>query len=140
MKDYTKFIKTVRGYLNGTTSKEQVWYELGRIDAESDTKPEAFELTNLKVRGGDGKINTAEFSDGCIIIKSDTQPRYADWSQAPDWAKWHAIDAGGMGYFFENHPKKLSDCLWVIVTGAATVNTRFDITNIDWTKTLEARP
>ena len=29
-----------------------------------------------------------------------------DWSQAPDWAEWYAIDADGQCFWYENEPVK----------------------------------
>ena len=32
-----------------------------------------------------------------------------DWSQAPDWAKWYAIDADGNGRFREREPEIMKE-------------------------------
>lgn len=116
MKDYQKFIETVRGYLNGNASKEQVWYELGRIDAASEP-----------------------------ITEPVNQPRYADWSQAPEWAKWHGIDEDGMSVFYADKPRCI-ERQWLgnwcdhLDKNGVLHNKHFDMEGIDWTKTLEARP
>lgn len=39
-----------------------------------------------------------------------------DWSEAPEWAKWHAFDADGVGFFYSARPQisREGRGLWVI--------------------------
>src|SRR5688572_2979005 len=38
-----------------------------------------------------------------------------DWSQAPEWAQWWAVDANNSAYWYEIKPTLLINC-WVAIT------------------------
>lgn len=62
----------------------------------------------------------------------------ADWSQAPDWAMWWAMDASGTAYWYEVRPHKSDRNLCWEADG----NVEHDgiIPRNDWFKTLQQRP
>lgn len=41
-----------------------------------------------------------------------------DWKDAPEWAKWLAMDADGHWYWFEGEPKLREDC-WRLAFAAS---------------------
>ena len=40
------------------------------------------------------------------ITALQSDPNAPDWSQAPEWAEWYAIDADGQCFWYENEPIK----------------------------------
>tara|TARA_Y100000310_G_scaffold90161_1_gene87441 strand:- start:482 stop:790 length:309 start_codon:yes stop_codon:yes gene_type:complete len=36
-----------------------------------------------------------------------------DWIDAPEWARWRAMDSSGAWYWFKNEPKELNQFGWV---------------------------
>lgn len=66
---------------------------------------------------------------------------YVDWSSAPSWAKWCAMDSRGVWYWFESRPVLMNRHTWgfrglflvadISIVGNARPN---------WKDTLEARP
>lgn len=62
-------------------------------------------------------------------------PRY-DWSQAPEWAMWAAVDLNGAAYWYELHP---SDGIAVWLDNADGRVERADVCP-GWRDSLEQRP
>lgn len=61
-----------------------------------------------------------------------------DWKDAPTWAKYLAMDADGVWYWYENKPVKLGDDeSWTEFTGRQPEQAS-SFTN--WRKSLEQRP
>lgn len=59
------------------------------------------------------------------------------WSDAPDWAKYLAMDANGEWYWYKSKPKKLKDCdCWSGGKYGYYAGNSFE----GWKQTLEARP
>lgn len=58
-----------------------------------------------------------------------------DWSTAPDWANWRAMDADGRWYLFENKPRKSGTC-WLKTTGQWALDYYEDRT---WESSLQQR-
>jgi len=61
-----------------------------------------------------------------------------DWSKAPDWANWKAMDENGKWYWYEGMPR-MCDSIWHN-PGLAQIIIGKTATDKDWTKTLEQRP
>lgn len=61
-----------------------------------------------------------------------------DWNEAPDWAKYHAVDADGWGYWYKEVPVP-KDNLFYAQTGGSP-SKRYDLTDTDWRNTLTKRP
>lgn len=60
-----------------------------------------------------------------------------DWSTAPEWAKWWAIDAEGWAYWFEVEPKTMSFFgYWSKGNGQCAVDKRF---SFSWENTKNQR-
>lgn len=57
-----------------------------------------------------------------------------DWSTAPEWAKYVAMDSSGEWFWFEEKPNCLSN-IWL---GGKSQTVRFN--NSDWKDTLQERP
>lgn len=62
----------------------------------------------------------------------------ADWSEAPDWAQWWAVDSAGSAFWYENKPS-VYDLMWAQLSeGDHTYAGQGDPTN--WRESLERRP
>ena len=59
-----------------------------------------------------------------------------NWSDAPEWANYKAVDSAGNEWWYETKPIVYNDLgVWVMVTGRAVQST----TVIEWKDTLEKR-
>ncbi|HPS39448.1 MAG TPA: hypothetical protein PL124_08570 [Candidatus Cloacimonadota bacterium] len=69
-----------------------------------------------------------------MIAKSVPKP---DWKDAPDWAKWLAMDANGIWGWYSNKPTIVDelDGEWFSDTGKWE-----EVSTSGWEKTLEKRP
>ena len=58
-----------------------------------------------------------------------------DWKDAPEWARYLAMDSTGYWFWFEEKPRDMATH-WLVYN-----NGRFSLASegIDWTKTLEER-
>ena len=64
----------------------------------------------------------------------------ADWSTAPWWANWYAVDESGKAQWYELKPTTGLYRWWLAVgSGFAPAGT-VDMRGVDWTQSLEARP
>ena len=69
-------------------------------------------------------------------------PFEPNWTEAPDWAQYFAIDEAGYAYWWREEPK-LSYNRW---SGDGSMRSqivrlsRVDMKNIDWKETLRKRP
>ncbi len=61
-----------------------------------------------------------------------------DWSTAPEWANWLAMDSDGAWYWYEDKPKKIG-MLWARSMGQCQQLAR-SLTINNWDTTLENRP
>lgn len=62
-----------------------------------------------------------------------------DWSEAPEWANWVAIDANGEWFWFENEPKILSiQDIWDVKDGNVCPY-ELDDDPCDWKSSLRTR-
>ena len=68
-----------------------------------------------------------------------------DWSRAPNWANWWAMDANNCGYWFEEKPEIDKNYNW----WGSDFKTRakfdwhandYNLSGIDWRDTLTRRP
>lgn len=75
--------------------------------------------------------------------------RIADWSQAPEWAEWHAVDGDGLGFWYKDKPVAKgvdSRLIWALQDGppvlpSLQISGHFDIrTNAVPDQLLERRP
>jgi hypothetical protein len=57
-----------------------------------------------------------------------------DWSQAPKWAMWWAMDQDGWAHWFERRPKIVDHEWW----NSGQIETACDLG--EWDKTLQRRP
>ena len=56
-----------------------------------------------------------------------------NWSNAPKWAQWYAIDADGITHYYEMEPRKHDRAFWVVSSGKYGIGQRKLIPeNIDW--------
>ena len=62
-----------------------------------------------------------------------------DWSEAPEWAQWFAIDEDGEGFWAEHLPTRSHDC-WLPMSIKSNYSWAgiFDAT--DWKNSLQQRP
>lgn len=56
-----------------------------------------------------------------------------DWSQAPEWARYTAMDSDGTWYWYGSKPE-IGDGAWVSQTHESARITK------DWTESLQTRP
>ena len=61
-----------------------------------------------------------------------------DWSKAPAWANYAAMDKDGEWYWYENEPTPAAG-LWVADPGSE-FDRVYDIDHPDWRTTLTTRP
>lgn len=68
------------------------------------------------------------------------KPFNPDWTTAPTWAQWWAVDADGIAYYFEEIPKNLGE-FWASVNDVKSKKDRIcpDLAPI-WRETLTKRP
>jgi hypothetical protein len=59
-----------------------------------------------------------------------------DWKDAPEWAKWLAMDRDGEWYWYEFEPAIAND-QWLQYGGRAA---DAGIADVRWDKSLEGRP
>ena len=68
---------------------------------------------------------------------------FVDWSTAPEWALWWAVDDNRFAYWYSNEPMCDVDC-WQAQPGTLTtcqdVISPEDMTSVDWRETLQYRP
>lgn len=60
-----------------------------------------------------------------------------DWTQAPPWARYAAMDANGCWFWFAEKPTPHSRCGWF--TGSPNFES-FNPCPVHWTQTLTERP
>lgn len=55
------------------------------------------------------EYTAAEVSEALelAITALQSDPDAPDWSQAPEWARWYAVDADGQTNWFEKKPEKI---------------------------------
>lgn len=64
-----------------------------------------------------------------------------DWSEAPDWAEWWAVDSDGLGWWFENKPHIINDPINEIKIWWAAGKLEDDEFDSDnWQQSLVQRP
>ena len=64
-----------------------------------------------------------------------------DWSEAPKWAQWWAVDANEESYWFESHPQ-IDTTFWMPLGDCKSISDAFValLLGIDWRTTLRKRP
>lgn len=67
----------------------------------------------------------------------------ADWSTAPEWAQWFAIDSNGFSSWYEKMPfiavGKNGD-FWAVSDGAGMYGDHYIIVGRNWRELIEQRP
>lgn len=65
-----------------------------------------------------------------------------DWSKAPEWANYHAVDQNGDTYWYENKPSAFDEVWNLWNFGKVKVKVEFDTatTNNNWRDTLQEKP
>ena len=61
----------------------------------------------------------------------------ANWSNAPTWARWYAIDSDGAATYFERKPQRAGDC-WCMGGKEESAGRRSIGQN--WRDAIEQRP
>lgn len=78
------------------------------------------------------------------LLDNLPQPPEPDWSQAPDWAQWWAVDADGTAVWYEAEPFVSDPFMWDWNYTPHTQNKIDKILHIpigiDWRTTLRRRP
>lgn len=65
--------------------------------------------------------------------------KFADWSKAPKWAKYHTVDKSGVGCWWKTLPSP--ECAeWYTNASKPDVSGTFNLGAVAWDDTLEARP
>ena len=67
----------------------------------------------------------------------------ADWSTAPDWAQWYAIDSNGYGNWFMTKPFPVEGHVigfWTFRNGVAMGGYWHNLKHADWHTAIEQRP
>lgn len=75
-------------------------------------------------------------------MKQEQQMTYSpDWSTAPDWAQWWALDANGQAYWYERKPFR-GFSSWLLGFGRGVLDKRISLPDgYDfWQKSLQNRP
>lgn len=76
-----------------------------------------------------------EYNDACAKEK---EPIKTGWENAPDWARWKAMDEDGRWFWWSEKPESHTDGIW-IGGGHADLIPNHPATNKDWAETLEER-
>lgn len=63
-----------------------------------------------------------------------------DWTNAPNWAQYHAYDAGGTGGWYQNKPTLGEHGFWIASGYKWPSGHLSKITGRVWYATLEERP
>lgn len=104
---------------------EYKWNDTSKIDVSlSDVKKiiEFYETTS----------NSKEESNSIIA---------PNWDNIPEGYNWVAIDEDGREWAFTYKPSSFNSIWYLTMGGKVTKTDRiFDMSNIDWTKTLSKRP
>lgn len=61
-----------------------------------------------------------------------------DWSTAPEWARWFAVDSDGSGFYFEERPDINEHNEWYSFSGLLKYSGQFGIKA--WQNSLQQRP
>ena len=71
----------------------------------------------------------------------ETPATLYNWSTAPDWAQWAAMDANGISCWYEQEPvmSNWADW-WFAANGKHTVNEKRATLSVKWENSLEQRP
>lgn len=95
-----------------------------------DTSPVMRTLVEMLAMQAERELNTEQ----------EPQPAMpqADWSQAPKWAMWWAVDDSGQAYWFDSKPYILGEMGWVTRSLQQAPDKVFP--QLDWRQTLQARP
>lgn len=71
----------------------------------------------------------------------DEQPSIdVDWNEAPEWANYHAVDADGEAWWYENEPRLLMSCWSEVWCGEIAKKGITNLEGINWQQTLTKRP
>jgi hypothetical protein len=111
------------------------------------TDPQKMEIVKQLNSRGCGK-DMFLFQKFCYLMgvkwedeEEEPLPKLSDrtWDDAPEWARWRAVDKTGVAFYYENKPVIDSDGGWL---GGRPFNllaiSKFDHTN--WKDSLEERP
>ena len=69
--------------------------------------------------------------------------RLYDWSTAPDWAQWAAMDRNGKAYWYQSEPKKGAFYdYWILESDTDSLCEHFAyfLPTENWQNSLEQRP
>ena len=71
--------------------------------------------------------------------KQDSSEWQPDWSQAPEWASYFAMDEDGEFYYFEQSPS-MASCSWQPQSPGESCETFNHSYNGNWQDSLRKRP
>lgn len=98
------------------------------------------DLRDMMIRSGLADATTPELIriDAALaaLEAQEVQPS-PDWSQAPEWAMWWAMDESGNAFWFENRPMRGSHCFMQDEARWVQSHRTF---GVDWRTTLRKRP
>jgi len=66
-----------------------------------------------------------------------------DWSRAPKWAQYYAIDSNGQGHWMTRPPYAVDGerlGYWSFHSGSSCYGFRHELNGVDWHTLLEQRP
>ena len=103
------------------------------IDLESydEIAYDAFLLADAMQAEADKRENNVSQE----LSQEEWQP---DWSKAPKWANWWAMDESGESYYFKSKPDMLST-IWMSTVNGNVVPTQSNYQG-SWKKSLRERP
>ena len=105
---------------------------LKRGDPEYRIVTDAWNLADaMYIENTERKSNVSQ-----ELSQEEWQP---DWSKAPEWAKWWAMDADRSCYWFSNKPTMESVTWWAITYSIADLAPSFDYDG-NWKDSLRERP
>lgn len=123
------------------TEVEMAWQYADAMQAEADKRGEeeidkwSDELSNI--------LKLSKFKP--LELQPDSKEWQPDWSQAPEWANWWAMDKSGQGIWHNLEPSRdQSVAEWVIDFSGGSdfsykVSPDFNYTG-DWRDSLRKRP
>jgi hypothetical protein len=129
-----------RGYSDGSRSWPQVTYcdiDDGGCDKMFVYRVALrFEVTTGTVAG--------QLQQPVQAPQEVAPPVLPDWSQAPEWAQWWAVDSDGEAYWYEEEPRATTACFDIVGDPGGMVRQRFagnvDLDGGHWYRSLTQRP
>ena len=146
--DYLRDIVSNWEYDDSFDPVAEAWQYADAMQAEAD-KRECKERTDvLLTKDKDGKCLHFHHEFGhkkCMDCGASLEEWQPDWSQAPDWANWWAVDKNGQGIWYNLEPRRDQSAVeWVIDFSSGSdfsykISPDFNYQG-DWRESLRKRP